>query len=57
MKIGVITDCFKKSHFDGIELAAQLGLQGVQIQEKAVTPCEKGYHVFLRYTVWQAINL
>lgn len=31
MKIGVITDCFKKSHFDGIELAAQLGLQGVQI--------------------------
>ena len=33
------------------------GLQGVQIQEKAVTPCENGYHVFLRYTVWQAINL
>ena len=31
MKIGVITDCFKKSHFDGIALAAKLGLQGVQI--------------------------
>ena len=31
MKIGVITDCFKKSHFDGIELASALGLQGVQI--------------------------
>lgn len=31
MKIGVITDCFKKSHFEGIEIAAKLGLQGVQI--------------------------
>ena len=31
MKIGVITDCFKKTHFEGIELAAKLGLQGVQI--------------------------
>ncbi|MGN1052522.1 MAG: sugar phosphate isomerase/epimerase family protein, partial [Candidatus Scatosoma sp.] len=31
MKIGVITDCFKKSHTEGIELAAELGLDGVQI--------------------------
>lgn len=31
MKLGVITDCFKKSHFEGIELAAELGLHGVQI--------------------------
>ncbi len=31
MKIGVITDCFKKSHFEGIEKAASLGLSGVQI--------------------------
>ena len=31
MKIGVITDCFKKSHFEGIEKAAKLGLDGVQI--------------------------
>ena len=31
MKIGVITDCFKKTHFEGIEIAAKLGLQGVQI--------------------------
>ena len=31
MKIGVITDCFKKSHFEGIEKAASLGLNGVQI--------------------------
>ena len=31
MKIGVITDCFKKSHFEGIERAAMLGLDGVQI--------------------------
>ena len=31
MKIGVITDCFKKSHFEGIEKAAALGCQGVQI--------------------------
>ena len=31
MKIGVITDCFKKTHFEGIEFAAKLGLQGVQI--------------------------
>ena len=31
MKIGVITDCFKKTHSEGIDLAAKLGLQGVQI--------------------------
>lgn len=31
MKIGVITDCFKKTHFEGIKLATELGLQGVQI--------------------------
>ena len=31
MKIGVITDCFKKSHRDGIITAAELGLSGVQI--------------------------
>ena len=31
MKIGVITDCFKRSHIEGIELAAELGLDGVQI--------------------------
>lgn len=31
MKIGVITDCFKKSHEDGIEAAARLGVDGVQI--------------------------
>lgn len=31
MKIGVITDCFKKSHEEGIALAASLGLDGVQI--------------------------
>ena len=31
MKIGVITDCFKKTHKEGIETAAALGLQGVQI--------------------------
>ena len=31
MKIGVITDCFKKSHFEGIEKAAALGCHGVQI--------------------------
>lgn len=31
MKIGVITDCFKKSHAEGIALAGDLGLQGVQI--------------------------
>ena len=31
MKIGVITDCFKKTHKEGIETAAKLGLQGVQI--------------------------
>ncbi len=31
MKIGVITDCFKKSHFEGIETASALGLDGVQI--------------------------
>ena len=31
MKIGVITDCFKKSHTEGIEAAAALGLDGVQI--------------------------
>ena len=31
MKIGVITDCFKKSHFEAIGLAAAAGLDGVQI--------------------------
>jgi len=31
MKIGVITDCFKKSLAQSIQLAAHLGLQGVQI--------------------------
>ncbi len=31
MKLGVITDCFKKTHFEGIELASSLGLNGVQI--------------------------
>lgn len=31
MKIGVITDCFKKPHADGIKMAAELGLDGVQI--------------------------
>lgn len=31
MKIGVITDCFKLSHFEGIEIAAGLGLNGVQV--------------------------
>ena len=31
MKIGVITDCFQTNHFDGIETAAGLGLNGVQI--------------------------
>ena len=31
MKIGVITDCFKKTHKDGIEIASALRLDGVQI--------------------------
>ena len=31
MKIGVITDCFKKTHKEGIATAASLGLDGVQI--------------------------
>ena len=31
MKIGVITDCFKKTHIEAIEKAAELGLSGVQI--------------------------
>lgn len=31
LKIGVITDCFKKDHLEGIKIAAKLGLQGVQI--------------------------
>lgn len=31
MKIGVITDCFHATHFEGIEIAASLGLQGVQV--------------------------
>ena len=31
MKIGVITDCFKKPHEEGIKIAAELGLSGVQI--------------------------
>ena len=31
MKIGVITDCFKLSHRDGIKLAGELGIDGIQI--------------------------
>ena len=31
MKIGVITDCFKKGHKKGIKLASRLSLDGVQI--------------------------
>ena len=31
MKLGVITNCFHKTHFEGIEAAAKLGLDGVQI--------------------------
>ena len=31
MKIGVITDCFKKPHEEGIRIAGSLGLSGVQI--------------------------
>ena len=31
MKIGVITDCFKKTHMEAIEKAVLLGLSGVQI--------------------------
>lgn len=31
MKIGVITNCFNKTHFEGIEIAAGLGLDGVQV--------------------------
>ena len=31
MKLGVITDCFKKPHAEGIKLAGSLGLSGVQI--------------------------
>lgn len=31
MKLGVITNCFGKTHFEGIEMAAALGLSGVQI--------------------------
>ncbi len=31
MKIGVITDCFKQSHMQGIALASELALSGVQI--------------------------
>ena len=31
MKIGVITDCFKKNHEEGIKQAVKLGLDGVQI--------------------------
>ena len=31
MKIGVITNCFKKPHQEGIRLAGELGLAGVQI--------------------------
>ena len=31
MKLGVITDCFKTTHEDGICQAAALGLDGVQI--------------------------
>ncbi len=31
MKIGIITDCFKSTHEEGIKKAAMLGLAGVQI--------------------------
>ena len=31
MRLGVITDCFKKTHAEGIRAAAALGLEGVQI--------------------------
>jgi sugar phosphate isomerase/epimerase len=31
MKIGVITDCFKRTHAEAIKKAAELGLSGVQI--------------------------
>lgn len=31
MKIGVITDCFKKTHLEGIEIAAKIGLSGIQV--------------------------
>lgn len=31
MKLGVITNCFKKTHVEAIEMAAKLGLSGVQI--------------------------
>lgn len=31
MKLGVITDCFKKTHEEGIKLASDLKLDGVQI--------------------------
>lgn len=31
MKIGVITDCFGKTHSEGIDIASALGLDGVQI--------------------------
>ena len=31
MKIGIITDCFKSTHEEGIKKAAMLGLSGVQI--------------------------
>lgn len=31
MKIGVITDCFKRTHAEGIKIAHSLGLDGVQI--------------------------
>ena len=31
MKVGVITNCFKKTHAEGIALAGSLGLDGVQI--------------------------
>ena len=31
MKLGVITDCFKKGHIEGINYASSLRLDGVQI--------------------------
>ncbi len=31
MKIGAITNCFKKTHFEAIKLAKELGVDGVQI--------------------------
>lgn len=56
MKLGVITDCFKKNHFYGIDLAAELGLSGVQIyattgefsHETLTTDSKERYKTFLK---------